>query len=443
MANRDGRRRFGSIRKRESGRYQIRYIGPDGQTHTGPETFERKSDAEKALVLIEAQMSSGNWINPEGGKVKLEDYAAAWITQRPGLRPRTVDLYRWVLQKHIVPYIGGVPVGKMSAAIVREWRAKLLANGVSVSMAAKAYRLLRAVMTTAVDDAVLPKNPCRLRGAGDEHAAERPVLTVRQVYELADRVGMRPVGNVRGTPDGYRLRFARHGVMRTSPERYATRAEAERALWKMAGDGRADSTRDQRFRALVLLATFASLRWGEVSALTRADLDLKARTVRVRAAYVERSTGPLVLGPPKSRAGRRIVGIPAAIVPDLERHLAVYVKPEPGALVFPGMMGGPVRRGNFNKLSGWPHAVEALGVPGLHFHDLRHTGNQFAANSGAGLRDLMARMGHDSERAAMIYQHEARGADKAITDAIDAHVDDERDQDDDGDDGPAGVLVPA
>jgi hypothetical protein len=82
----------------------------------------------------------------------------------------------------------------------------------------------------------------------------------RQVYQLADRVGMRPVGNTRSTPDGYRLRFARHGVMRTSPGRYAIRAEAERALWKMARDGRADSHHDQRFRALVLLATFASLR---------------------------------------------------------------------------------------------------------------------------------------------------------------------------------------
>jgi integrase len=445
LANKDGHRRFGSVRKLPSGRYQIRYIGTDGQEHTGPETFERKSDADKALVLIEAQISAGNWTNPEGGKAKLEDYAATWITQRPGLRPRTVDLYRWLLKKHIAPYIGGVAVGKMSAALVREWRARLLANGVSVSMAAKAYRLLRAIMATAVDDGLLPRNPCRLKGAGDEHAAERPVLTVGQVYELAERVGMRPVGNIRSTPDGYRLRFARNGVMRTSPERYATRADAVRVLWKMAGDGRADSTHDQRFRALVLLATFASLRWGEVSALTRADLDLKARTVRVRAAYVERSTGPLVLGPPKSQAGRRIVGIPAAIVPDLEQHLAVYVKPGPGALVFPGIMGGPVRRGNFNKLSGWPHVVEAIGMPGLHVHDLRHTGNQFAANSGAGLRDLMARMGHDSERAAMIYQHEARGADKAITDAIDKHVDDEQrhDDDGDGDGGSAGVPVPA
>jgi integrase len=133
-----------------------------------------------------------------------------------------------------------------------------------------------------------------------------------------------------------------------------------------------------------------------------------------------------VLGPPKSRAGRRTVGIPAAIIPDLKRHLAVYIKPQPGALVFPGVKSGPIRRNNFRKLTGWPHAVEELGMPGLYFHDLRHTGNQFAANSGAGLRDLMARMGDDLARAALIYQHEARGADKAITDAIDAHVTDEQ-----------------
>jgi integrase len=112
-----------------------------------------------------------------------------------------------------------------------------------------------------------------------------------------------------------------------------------------------------------------------VTTLHQADLGLAARTVRVRAAYVRRDSGPLLLGPPKSRAGRRIVGIPAAIVPDLERYLAVYVVDDPAALVFPGVIGGPFRRQNFNKLTGWPDAVEAVGAPGLHFHDLRHTGN--------------------------------------------------------------------
>jgi integrase len=443
MANKGGHRRFGNVRKRESGRYQIRYPGPDGRIRTGPETYERKSDAERALVIIEGQMASGSWTDPERGRIKLGDYASLWIAER-GLRPRTMDLYRWLLKKHIAPYLGGVPVGKMSARLVREWRAELLGNGASVSVAAKAYRLLRAVMTTAVDeDSMLPRNPCRIKGAGDEDAAERPVLTVRQVFDLAERVGRRPIGNIRKVPDGYRLRFSRNGLMRTSPERYVSRQEAERALWKMADDGRADCTHDRRFYALVLLATFASLRWGEATALRRSDLDLETRAVRVRAAYVERSTGEMLLGPPKSKAGRRVVGIPAAMIPDLTAHLAIYVKDEPGALVFPGVKGGPIRRGNFNKMSAWPQAVASIGMPGLHFHDLRHTGNQFAANSGAGLRDLMARMGHDSERAAMIYQHVARGADQVITSAIDTHVQGEKRRDEDGEEGAAGALVPA
>jgi integrase len=119
----------------------------------------------------------------------------------------------------------------------------------------------------------------------------------------------------------------------------------------------------------------------------------------------------------------------------------VFTGPAPGALVFPGAKGGPLRRCNFNKMTAWPHAAAKIGVPGLHFHDLRHTGNTFAAAGGTGLRDLMARMGHDSERAALIYQHQARGADQAITDAIDRHVQAEQRGSED-DDGTAGVLAP-
>ncbi len=148
-----------------------------------------------------------------------------------------------------------------------------------------------------------------------------------------------------------------------------------------------------------------------------------------------------MLGPPKSRAGRRIVGIPQVIILDLERHLAKFVGPEPGALVFCGPSGVPLRRSNFGKMSGWAYAVRSVGAEGLHFHDLRHTGNTFAAAGGTGIKDLMVRMGHDSERAALIYQHRARGADKIITDSIDAHIEAERRRRDD-DDGEAGALVP-
>lgn len=440
MANKEGHRRFGNVRKLPSGRFQIRYPGPDGRMRTGPDTYERKGDAERALSLVEAQIIRGEWTDPDRGKIKLQDYADTWISQRPGLRPRTVDLYRWLLKKHIAPHLGGVRVGKLSTAMVRQWRAELLGNGVSTSVAAKAYRLLRAVlMTAAEDDHLIARNPCRIRGAGDEHAQERPVLTVAQVFELADRVGRRPVGNVRKLKDkAYRLRFQRHGEMRTHPEIFTSRADAGRALWRMGAAGRVDCTHDRRFRALVLLATFASLRWGEVSALRRMDIDLDAGAVRVRAAFVERSTGELVLGAPKSKAGRRVVGIPRGLVPVLREHLNTYVAEDPGALVFTGVKGGPLRRSGFNIRTRWVDVVKDMGLPGLHFHDLRHTGNMLAAESGAGLKDLMARMGHDNVRAAMIYQHAVRGADKTITDAIDRQINDR----DDDEDGAAGALTP-
>jgi integrase len=136
----------------------------------------------------------------------------------------------------------------------------------------------------------------------------------------------------------------------------------------------------------------------------------------------------ITLAPVKSRAGRRTVGIPTVIIPALREYMAVFVAPGPGSLVFPGPKGAPLWRSNFNRMSGWPRAVRAAGLEDVHFHDLRHTWNTFAASTGISIKDLMARMGHDSERAAMIYQHQARGADKAITSAIDAHVEAERDR---------------
>ncbi|MGH3155515.1 MAG: site-specific integrase, partial [Streptosporangiaceae bacterium] len=77
--NKPGHRRFGNVHKLPSGRYQASYLGPDGQRRNAPETFERKSDAEKALVIIEAQMAAGNWADPQRGKIKLQDYASTWI----------------------------------------------------------------------------------------------------------------------------------------------------------------------------------------------------------------------------------------------------------------------------------------------------------------------------------------------------------------------------
>jgi integrase len=146
----------------------------------------------------------------------------------------------------------------------------------------------------------------------------------------------------------------------------------------------------------------------------------------------------------------RSVALPAVLVDELRVHMERYAGPGAEGLLFRGEKGAMLHRGNWHRSVKWTTAVVTAGLPdGFHFHDLRHTGNQLAANSGATTRELMHRMGHGSMRAALIYQHATTERDRAIADALSAHVDAERDDggdgedpDDDGDDGAAGVLVP-
>ncbi len=84
----------------------------------------------------------------------------------------------------------------------------------------------------------------------------------------------------------------------------------------------------------------------------------------------------------------------------------------------------------------WMDAVGKVGATGLHFHDLRHSGNTMAAQTGTSLRDLMTRMGHDNPRAALIYQHATSDADRAIAVALDAVLK-QHDSDDQHDKGDA------
>ncbi|WP_110334139.1 tyrosine-type recombinase/integrase [Prauserella flavalba] len=397
MPNKKGRRGFGNVRKLPSGRWQARYPGPDGQMRNAPQTFETKRAAERWLSVTESQLMQGEWIDPERARVTLGEYAERWIIQRPGLRPRTVELYRWLLRTHIDAGLGGVELGKLSTAVIRQWRADRLAAGVSESVTAKAYRFLRAVLNTAVDeDKIMQRNPCRIRGADRENPAERPVLSVAQVFDLAGRM-----------PD--------------------------------------------RFRALVLLAAFASLRWGEVTALRRCDVADDASWVRITRALVEVPGRGLIAGPPKSRAGVRELTLPAAIRPDVLRHLETYVGSDPMSLLFAGVRdGNAVRRPNFNQRVKWTKVVADMGLAGLHFHDLRHARNIWASKAGTSTNDLMARMGHDDMRAALIYQRATSDADERIADRLSELVDKHRDgvadttdgDEDEPDDGDSGQPVP-
>ena len=175
---------------------------------------------------------------------------------------------------------------------------------------------------------------------------------------------------------------------------------------------------DAKYRAMVLLGAYCSLRFGELAGLRRKRLDLLHRTITVEEQAVDLADGRVVFGPPKTAAGRRVVAFPTELVPILEDHLARFVAPELDALVFTSPEGYPLRRGKFRLK--WEAARTAAGVEQLHFHDLRGSGATWAATSGATVRELMARLGHSTPEMALRYQHATRERDRTIADKLGA-----------------------
>ena len=352
---------WGSVRRLPSGRYQARYR-VDRTWRGAPTTFRTKRDADAFLAATRADLERGTWHDPEAGKVKLREYATRWLRERPTLRPRTREVYEANLRLHILPALGDVDLNKITTSRVRAWYSDLLRAGKpGPPTVAKCYRLLHATLATAVEDELIVKNPCVLRGASTDRPGERPVATVEQVYLLADAMG-------------------------------------------------------PRFRSMVLLATFCGLRLGELRALRRNRVDLLHKTLKVVEQLQDLSNGTTFVGPPKTDAGRRTVAIPSAILPDLEAHLGEWAAPGKDGLVFCAAQGQPLSRKTFYRA--WDRAIAAAGLEGFRFHDLRHTGNTLAAATGASTKELMSRMGHSSPRAALIYQHATTDRDVVIAQAL-------------------------
>ncbi len=354
-----GRRRFGRLRKLPSGRWQARYRTPDGREHPGPDTFATKTAAERWLAGVETDMARGQWVDPRSRQLLLSAYATTWLAARADLKIRTRELYQWLLDKYLLPQLGNLPLDKITPSAVRSWHASLLTDAARTP-ARQAYSLLRAMLNTAVADELLARNPCTVRGAGVSRAGERTIATIAQVDALAD----------------------------AAPPRY---------------------------RMLILLAAWSAARWGELVALSGDRLDLEHGVMTIDRQYVELRDGTLVLDTPKSAAGVRTVHIPPHLLPELRQHLERYTTPR-STVVFPNTKDQPIRRASFRSV--WLLARRRAGLPDLRFHDLRHTGNTLAAATGASTKELMARMGHSSMRAALIYQHATTDRDAAIAVAL-------------------------
>jgi integrase len=375
----------GTTRQLPSGRWQARFRGPDGERRTAPGTFDSKLDAIAWLASQSRDVDRGVWREPEPmavhSSMSLKEYATVWLAGRD-LKPRTRLHYQGLLDKNILPALGGMYLDKITPATVRGWHGRL--NSAAPTRRAHSYGLLRTIMGTALSDDLILANPCRIRGAGLSKTTHQT-----KVASLAD-LDM---------------------IVEILPDEYGP---------------------------LVLLAAWCALRFGELTELRRSDVvitdDVDVGHLMITRA-VTRLPGKFVVGTPKSDAGYRTVAIPPHILSALQHHLDTRVGPADDALLFPSKRGLHLGQSGFQKT--WESARTAAGRPDLRFHDLRHTGATMAAQEGATLAELMSRLGHTTPAAALIYQHTAGDRDDALARRLSARV---TAATTDGDDGGGNVV---
>jgi integrase len=267
-----------------------------------------------------------------------------------------------LLDKHILPIFGEWRLIDITPEDVDDWYDQLLPE--SPTRRSHTYALLSSIMRTAASGRrrLITANPCQV---------ERPFVVARK-FE----------------PDP------------ATPEEVAIIVEEM----------------PDKYRALILIAAWCGLRWGEVSELRRKDLDVKAMTIRVDRAVIWQYGKPVVTSL-KSRAGIRTVAIPPNLKKALKHHLEEDAMEGPNGLLFPNA----ARTGHLhiNTVSKTFHKARVLaGRPELRFHDLRHGSATMAAQSGATLAELMARLGRSTPKASLVYQHVAASRDRSIAERM-------------------------
>lgn len=382
MAAKASRRRFGQVTRMRSGRWQARFTVPldhpsgrGGQIVTAPHTFEPNTYGREA---------AGDWLRAEELRLNAEgaswrtlaehaeadrirtaaetaptfaEYAEVWLRARKvrghPLQESTKRGYLIWLAKYVQPTFGEMPLDTITAADVVRWYEGLPHDkGKTVR---ECYALAKAIMKSATAaDGVLPGavNPFTIDGAGT-------------IGKRADK---------------------RTEVIED--------ADLDLIL----------ATIRPEWRAMIALALGCGLRFGEIVALRRSDVDLRARppVVRVRRAVGTGPGGKRYEKDPKSRAGIRDQRIPEAVGKVLTEHLRSYVTGRDG-LLFPGPSGDWLQPTRFRDLvGGWRDVREAAGRP-INFHDLRATGATRLAQKGAHVAEVQAFLGDSSSQAAERY----------------------------------------
>ena len=346
------------VRKAPSGRWQARWREPGGRHRV--RTFRLKADAERFLVSIEDAKHRGAYNDPNAGRETLGDHWAgvrADAVRTGRLSERTLVSYDEIWRLYLEP-LARRPLNSISRADIED----VLATAPSPVRARDVHKVARMILGRALRTGKI--------GTNAASGIDLPKIERREPRTLSAE-------------------------------------ELERLIDVMPA----------RYRAFVLTAAYSSLRWSELVALRVARLDLVRNRIRVEEKLTE--AGHLIAGEPKTERARRAVTIPEFVTLELAEHLRRY-PPGPSGFVFTAPKGGPIRRQTFYHRV-WGPALQAAGLVGFRFGQLRHTGATMALEAGANPVLVAFRLGHTSTR--MVEQHYAGRldrADKEIASALDA-----------------------
>lgn len=284
------------------------------------------------LAGLQADLLRGTYIDPAQGKITLRSYAEQrWLPAQVHLRPNSAARYAAAVGGHIVPLLGDRPLGALRRPDCTAFVAAL-AEHLAPSTVHTVYAVLRKLMQSAVEDQLIPANPCS--------RVPLPRLDKPVVVPL-------PAAAV-------------SALAAAMPPRY------ELAVWLAAGAG---------------------LREGEALGLTVPRVEFLPR----RLVVVEQMQNK-VLSPLKTRASRRVIPADDLVLDAITAHIQHWA-PGPEQLLITNRLGGAVQRNSFGFC--WREAVKEAGLPaGTRFHDLRHFYASTLIAAGVHPKVIQDRLGH-------------------------------------------------
>ncbi len=289
------------------------------------------------------------WRNPETKKLRRKYFATKREAEafRDTVSPSTHALHEWAVNGYLVPAFNLMAIQSFKPDRIERWQADLLGKG---KPGPRSVQIIRGLLPTILEDArakgYIFVNPMAMVRRFDVPERELHYLDVPQVKQLCESVG------------------AFYGV-------------------------------------LYLVMAFCGLRIGAITGLQRSDLDLERRRLVIQRQVIWRRKKDCPPGEPcwklvepKSRAGRRVVEIPAPLVAFLTAHLeGLNGVPNPLDLVFPSKAGTPLYPNNVRRRHFVP-ALRALGITGIRQHDFRRTFIALHVEAGTHPKLVQDRVGH-------------------------------------------------